>query len=277
MKKKLFTLALAITAALSLAACNINDDDDWYYDNNPPAPPAGIEVFNGDDRVDITWNWNRESDVAGYNVYFSYSYSGEYTLIGSTSDNYFIDRDAVNGNTYYYAVTAYDFNGNESDLSDDVIYSTPRPEGYNQAIYDYISYPNSGGYSFTTYSPVPYDGDDADFFFENYQGTYYLGVWDDTDIRDMGPTRDIYDIPEAPETGWSPSKDEIAIPGHTYVIWTWDNHFAKVRVKSISRDRIVFDWAFQLVEGERQLKQKAVPAERAERNKEWLVSKRTGK
>ena len=32
------------------------------------------------------------------------------------------------------AVAAYDFNGNESELSYDVIYSTPRPEGFNQPI-----------------------------------------------------------------------------------------------------------------------------------------------
>ncbi|MCK7520207.1 MAG: hypothetical protein MZV64_22200 [Ignavibacteriales bacterium] len=71
--------------------------------------------------------------------------------------------------------------------------------------------------------------DDADFFFENYQGTFYLDVWDDTDIQDMGPTNDIYDIPFAPTSGWSTTKDAIAIVGHTYVIWTWDNHFAKIQ------------------------------------------------
>ncbi|MCB0748236.1 MAG: hypothetical protein KDC90_12320, partial [Ignavibacteriae bacterium] len=45
-----------------------------------------------------------------------------------------------------------------------------------------------------------------------------------------------------------------ALIGHTYVIWTWDNHFAKVRVKAITGDRVVFDWAYQLLEGEPQLK-----------------------
>ena len=42
--------------------------------------------------------------------------------------------------------------------------------------------------------------------------------------------------------------------GHTYVIWTWDNHFAKIRIKSISNERVVFDWAYQLLEGEQLLK-----------------------
>ena len=61
----------------------------------------------------------------------------------------------------------------------------------------------------------------------------------------------------APTTGWSDTKDEIAKVGHTYVIWTWNNHFAKMRVKSITNDRIVFDWAYQLLEGNTQLKPKA--------------------
>lgn len=250
--KKLSILTAIVTAALILSSCDVNDT--YYYDYTPPSPPSGIQVMNGDNRVDIYWAANRESDVAGYNVYYNYTYDGKYTLIGSTSGTYFADLEAVNGNTYYYAVAAYDYNGNESELSYDVIYSTPRPEGYNQAIFDYIRFPNNSGYTFTTYSTVPYDDPDVDFFFEIFEGTGYIRVYDDTDIQDMGPTGDIYDIPYAPLNGWNLNKEEIAQIGHTYVIWTWDNHFAKIRVKSITPDRLVFDWAFQLVEGEPQLK-----------------------
>ena len=38
-------------------------------------------------------------------------------------------------------------------------------------------------------------------FFENYNGTFYLNVWDDSDIQDMGSTQDIWDISYAPN-GW---------------------------------------------------------------------------
>jgi hypothetical protein len=249
MKKILFTTTL-FGLALLFNSCGVND----AYDYTPPSAPTGVSVINGDNRVDIYWNANRESDVAGYNIYYSYTYDGKYTLIGSTVNNYFIDDGAVNGETYYYAVTAYDYNGNESDLSRDVVYSTPRPEGFNQAIYDYLNFPNTGGFSFFDYSVVPYDDQSSDFFFENYEGTFYLDVWDDSDIQDMGPTTDIYDIPYAPTGGWSTTKDAIAVVGHTYVIWTFDNHYAKVRIKNITADRLVFDWAFQLVQGETQLK-----------------------
>jgi hypothetical protein len=83
----------------------------------------------------------------------------------------------------------------------------------------------------------------------------------------MGTTSDIYDIDYAPLSGWSHTKDVIAVPGHTYVVWTWDNHFAKIRVKYITNERVVFDWAYQLVEGNPQLKAKSVPSERNSRTR----------
>jgi len=252
--KRLYIYLPIIISIFAFNACDINHPYDYYVDNEPPSPPSGVYVLNGDNRVDLTWSENPEGDVAGYNVYYSYSYDGKYTLIGSTNSNYFVDDGASNGNTYYYAVTAYDYNNNESELSYDVIYATPRPEGFNQSIFDYLNFPNNAGYSFKNYSVVTYDNQSADFFFENYEGTFYLDVWDDTDIQDLGPTNDIYDIEFAPTSGWSATKDEIASVGHTYIIWTWDNHFAKIRVKNITGERIVFDWAYQLVEGNTMLK-----------------------
>jgi hypothetical protein len=255
MKKTLLISAIFILI-ISLSSCEIYDPF-YYIDDQPPAPPSGIVVLNGDNRVGISWLYKYENDVAGYNIYYSYSYDGKYTMIGASSSNFFIDYGASNGVTYFYAVTAYDYNGNESELSYDAVYSTPRPEGFNQSIFDFYKYPQNAGYAFSDYMVVPYDDLSSDVFFENYNGTFYLDVWDDTDIQDMGFTQDIYDIPLAPAAGWSTTKDAIAQIGHTYVIWTWDNHFAKIRVKSITNDRIVFDWAYQLVEGNTQLKPKA--------------------
>ena len=73
-----------------------------------------------------------------------------------------------------------------------------------------------------------------------------MDVWDDSDIQDMGYTTSLDEIQVAPESGWSPTKDVRLISGHTYVVWTWDDHFAKFRVSSISPQRVVFDWAYQL-------------------------------
>jgi hypothetical protein len=255
MKKLILSTAILLNLFF-LQACSINDPNhhDNNYDNTPPAPPTGIQVINGDNKVDLSWLKNRESDLAGYNIYYSTSYNGKYTLIGTSPNNYYLDDGAKNGVLNYYAVTAYDVSGNESDLSKDVAYATPRPEGFNQAIFDYRKFPNTAGYSFSTYSVVAFDSSLSDIFFENYNGKFYLDVYTDSDIQDAGPTNDIYDVAVAPTSGWSPTKDTTAVVGHTYIIWTWDNHYAKIRVKNITNERIVFDWAYQLVPGETQLK-----------------------
>lgn len=264
--KKLSLLLIAFITAFLMIGCD--ELDNSRYDNIPPSPPTNIRTITGDNRVDIFWDHSPERDVAGYNVYYSYSYSGKYTLIGSTDDNYFIDDGAKNGITYYYAVTAYDYNNNESELSRDVVYDTPRPEGFNQAVFDFNISPNNSGYDFSNYRVISYNDEAADFFFENYNGTFYINVWEDTDIQDMGATQDIYEISQAPIDGWIPIKtgENIkyaeAIIGHTYVIWTWDNHYAKIRIKNITRERMVFDWAYQLVEGNRELKRNSTSIDR---------------
>ena len=248
-------LTTLVFGTLLLTGCDgLND----YHDDMPPLPPRNVSTVTGDNRVDVFWDHNNESDLAGYNVYYAYSYDGKYTLIGSTHNNSFIDDGAKNGITYYYGVTAYDFNGNESELSRDEVYDTPRPEGFDQIIFDYLRFPDNSGYDFSQFDAVPYS--DGDFFFENFNGSFYLNVWDDSDIQDMGATSNIYDISYAPSGGWVPLeqgenvKYTRAIVGNTYVIWTWDNHYAKVRVKNITGERIVFDWAYQQVEGNRELK-----------------------
>ncbi len=253
------------------ASCSRNGM--FTIDTQPPAPPTGVYVVNGDNEVDIYWNDSKSSDVAGYNVYYGYSYNGKYTLLGSTTNNYFVDNGAQDGTTYYYAVTAYDYNGNESQLSYDNVNATPRPQGANEVVFDYRNYPNISGFSFTTYTVVPYDDQSADFFFENYNGTLYVDVWNDTNIQDMGPTNSIYDIPYAPSSGWSPTKDAIAYVGHTYVIWTWDNYYAKIRIKSLTSEKMIFDWAFQTVKGNTQLKIKVAPAKRMPIDKNLLRRK----
>ena len=266
--KKLITSSITIILLFFLSGCDVNEPE-YVVDYVPPVIPNGVKVVVGDNRVDLYWNENRETDLAGYNIYYSDAYDGKYTNIGSSAYASFIDYGALNGEKYYYAITAYDYNGNESDLSRDVVYSTARPEDFNVSIFDYRQFPNNSGYSFSLESVVAYDSIDVDFFFENYQGDFYLDVWNDTDIQDMGPTNDIYDIPYAPTSGWSQTKDAFAIVGHTYVIWTWNNHYAKIRISQITSERVVFDWAYQLVEGERQLKSSVIPGERNKLEREF--------
>jgi hypothetical protein len=79
----------------------------------------------------------------------------------------------------------------------------------------------------------------------------------------MGATQDIYDITEAPVSGWIPliPEDDFKFVdiqvGHTYVVSTNTNHYAKFRVSDITGQRMVFDWAFQMIPGEILLKRNA--------------------
>ncbi len=237
---------------LTLAGCS--DHSSEPYDADPPFAPVGIRTTSLDKAVEIRWIANQESDLDGYHVYVSNTYSGRYTHIGTTRTTTFLDKGARNGFTYYYAVSAFDFTGNESPLSKDVVYDTPRPEGLDVPLKDRFRDPFRSGYDFSEYRVGYYDSDNTDFFYEaTAQGTPILFVWDDTDIQDMGYTSSLDEISVAPEKGWSPTKSATAIEGHTYVIWTFDNHFAKVRITDILSDAIVFDWAYQTAVGNPEL------------------------
>ncbi len=215
-------------------------------DTRPPAPPTGLSTATGDNFIELFWNKNPEHDVAGYNVFVSSSYDGRYDLIGSTRVPHFVDRGAVNGNVYYYAVTAFDEDGNESALSRDMAYDIPRPEGYGVSLADVHRSPAGSGYDFSRSAVVAYDDEYADMYFENYRDTLFMNVRTDTDIEDMGPTESVLEISTAPSGGWSRTHDVVLQAGHTYFVYTWDGHYAKFRVSSLSGSNVVFDWVYQV-------------------------------
>jgi hypothetical protein len=230
-----------------------------FRDFTPPDSPRHVTTEAGDGSIDVYWNASTQSDVAGYNVFVSSSYDGRYDLIGSTSGLQFTDNGARNGNTYYYAVTAFDFDGNESDLSTEEAYDIPRPEGYGLILNNYRQSPAGSGYDFSDFATLPYTDQTVDMYFESFEGRYYMNVPQDTDIRDMGATASILDIRVAPSSGWSSTGDVELQPGRTYVVWTWDDHYAKFRVRSVSPSRVVFDWAYQLQRSNPLLKRAAPP------------------
>jgi hypothetical protein len=258
------TIKVGLLILLSAVIISCDNDDYYEIDTTPPSPPTNVRVLPGDGEIEITWDHNSESDLAGYNVYYSETYWGKYTNLGNTPNNIYYDVEAGNGDLYYYGIAAYDYDGNESELSYDEVYGIARPQGLNQVIFDAQRFPNNSGYDFSEFTVVAFDelSDDysSDMFFDIFEGTYYINVFADSEIQDMGLTNDIYDILYAPVGGWVPLLEgdnvkytEVFI-GHTYVISTWDNHYAKIRVKEITTERMVFDWAYQLVEGERQMK-----------------------
>ena len=83
------------------------------------------------EKVTLAWNPNSETNLDGYKIYY-----------GNSSRNYDVNIDVGNvteykvlnlteGETYYFAATAYDTSDNESDFSDEIFTTIPvsDPEG----------------------------------------------------------------------------------------------------------------------------------------------------
>jgi hypothetical protein len=225
-------------------------------DHEPPAVPRGLNSITGDEEVMLTWYPNTEPDLSGYRIYRALTPEGPYSLIGETNLDYFIDKGLINGITYFYAISAFDIHNNESALSYDTVFDTPRPEGFNQKIFDFTIYPEYAGWDFSNYIIVPYNDPYCDIYFgyDEHLGSYYFYIRRPGGlIQDMGYTSSFDEIGYAPDDGWSPTGIVEAITGHTYVIWTWDNHFAKIRVSSIKPGYALFDWAYQIDPGNQEL------------------------
>jgi len=75
--------------------------------------------------VTLGWDPSPDPDVAGYNVYYGPS-SHTYTNVVDAGDNT-VDTiyGLVIGQTYYFAVTAYNSVNMESPPSDEIVYTVP--------------------------------------------------------------------------------------------------------------------------------------------------------
>ncbi|HPP55658.1 MAG TPA: PA14 domain-containing protein [Anaerohalosphaeraceae bacterium] len=92
---------------------------DWllHPDTQAPDAPAGLWARIENDAVLLDWLDNTEADLAAYNVYRAVGPTGDYILLTNSgiTESAFLDTDVSAGLTYYYAVTAKDIYGNESD------------------------------------------------------------------------------------------------------------------------------------------------------------------
>jgi hypothetical protein len=80
-------------------------------------------------QITLAWDANSEPDIAGYKIYYGttsriYDLSvevGSYTSVTIA--------DLIEGETYYFAATAYDADGNESDFSNEVVHNISEKKG----------------------------------------------------------------------------------------------------------------------------------------------------
>lgn len=260
MKRLMFVLL--ILAAAAFVGCEDDDHDQILVpqDNTAPPVPQGVYSVTGDGEVLLYWLPidDVDGDFETYVVYRSdFDPDTGYWYIGETTNEYFIDDDVTNGHTYYYAVSSVDHGGNLSALSYEYVFDTPRPQGTGAVMFDYNAVPSYAGWDFAAMQTVNYLSVDCDIYAEYLPGddVFYINVTSgNVDIQDMGYTENLDVIGYSPTEGWSRNGWLEVIVGHTYVVWTVDNHFAKIRVTAIVDDHLIFDWAYQVDPGNPELK-----------------------
>lgn len=263
MKKLLLTASLIAVAAI-LAGC---EEDDAVV-LPVPASPQGVYSITGDGVIWLYWNGIYDRNVRQYVIWRSPQAQTGYVEIGrrpavdNPNQDLLIyewpDSSVFNGETYYYAVSAINADGQNSELSAEDVHDTPRPEGQVTLFPSNLA-PELSGFNFETATPVSDTSLIADIFVDMTSGVYYVNVTDTgTDIMDMGYTTSFDDISVSPSTntsvGWAENPWVELVYGHTYVIWTWDNHFAKLRAAQFNPSGSVsFQWGWQIDPGNPQL------------------------
>lgn len=102
----------------------------------PPSAPTGLSALASNALV--TLNWNVAATATSYNVYRSSISGGSYAAVTNQSGTTFRDADVVNGQTYFYVVTAQNTSG-ESTNSIEV---SATPAVTNQFAADDFNYPS---------------------------------------------------------------------------------------------------------------------------------------
>jgi len=258
--KKLFTLLLVALTAFAIGGC---DDDDnnvisyYYYDIEPTAP-QGVTSITGDNSVLVMWDGLYDVDVYEYVVYRSFDAIENYSAIGFVdpyprpTDNVYsyTDNTPDNGETYYYAVAAVDSAGQSSELSWENVFDTPRPDG-EVVLYSNSISPDLSGFEFFTHERVVDTSSFADVYVDSIGGVFYLNAGNLYFIygliQDVGNAYYFNNfIGYAPTDGWSDLGYVEIIEGHSYVIYTDDNHFALLTAVTINPSgSITFGWAYQ--------------------------------
>lgn len=253
-------LNLAVFVAL-IALFSISCEDTTApRDTTAPPVPTGLRSTTGDYVIWLEWDpIIGVRDLKGYSVYRSaddYTYYWQADLYDGVTE--YADYDVVNGRTYFYGVSSFDYAGNESDVSFEymVVFDTPRPQGGDVVIYSFTeaNYEDLSGFDFSAEERIPFGTFSTDIFleFDDFPEiyTYFIHLGPNgRGIQDMGYTESLYDITYAPLEGWSSLDYAEAIEGHTYVIWTEDNHYAMIRVTDfdeIPAHSMTFDWAYQV-------------------------------
>ncbi len=82
--------------------------------------------------VQLAWIPNSESTLAGYKIHYGQSSRSYSASLDTVDKNTCSIGDLQPGRTYYFAATAYDVHGDESDYSNEISYSVPHSAPFAQ-------------------------------------------------------------------------------------------------------------------------------------------------
>lgn len=245
-------LAIGMSALL-LLGCEVHSV--VFVTEAAPAAPVALTSITADRAVYLGWEAGSSSEIDHYRIYRSTDPTSPLDYLAWTFESGYVDMAVANGLTYFYAVSAVSGAGLESPLSR-IVGDTPRPEGYDLVLFDLGTRPDRSAFDFSAPSRVAFDDPRSDVFVESSPGGEWLWLFaagPGTDLQDMGFTQSLDDITASPTEGWSPTGSTLLIAGHTYVIWTADNHFAKLRAVEVATTWTRLDWAYQVDPGNPEL------------------------
>lgn len=298
-------LAMVVLFGLAMTSMGCHDDDDRVVmvDVTPPAIPAGVSSITADEEIILYWLPNREPDLAGYRIWWSddnVDFGREpladidawdplnYDAGSGEGDDFMIysDLGIPNGSENFYAVTAYDFAGNESDLSLEYVRDVPRPEGFVILGANDL-FPSTSGFDFSRFARQADDLVSTDVWYEvdgNNVGWFVLpdplAVNRLVSVQDYGPVG--FDaLSYGPQDGYSRLDRVEVIAGHSYAFEIVSDlggldivNYAKFYVDSANANEVALFWGYQEVPGEEQLKgeptHRTLPITRA---MEWIKRK----
>jgi hypothetical protein len=258
---------LAVVAAVFLMGLIAGCDED-PVDTQSPAVPTGVFTVTGNGVVYLYWNDLDESDLAGYAVYRHDGDDPEYGPYEWLADvawdenydadsllHWYDDESVANGRTYYYAVLSYDTSGNESTLSYEIVFDTPRPSGTGINLYDrYGSSPERSGFDFSRLADgrQGWDEPTTDIYlaFDGGIPFVFSARPDVVELQDFGTV--LLDwVDWAPSNGYSAIGRAELIAGHSYVVKVTEDpdfniHYAKFQVIAVRSGTVEIDWAYQV-------------------------------
>jgi hypothetical protein len=228
--------------------------------------PLGLTSTTLNRAIYLAWDDNAvESTIATFDHYRVYSstYSAAKAVCeapwyfeGSTVSDAFVVGNLPNGQSRCFAVSAISTDGHESTWSN-ARTDTPRSDATSVLIYPAEARADSSAFLFNDETPkvlgviAASNRADADFTVNRHaDGTIWLTparAGSLVRLYQNLPVADLSTVDRAPLSGYASAALE-ATPGLAYVFQLQETdglHYGVVRVQFVTKDFIVFDWAYQ--------------------------------